>query len=241
MNGNYIKIYRSLLDWGWYKDEHTKSLFIHCLLKANWKEAEFKGIPIKRGQFVTSIPTLQVDLGLTSNEVRTAIKHLKSTGEITVRTYNKFSVFTVVKYDLYQCEPQAEPQTDNTQGTVKSQSINSLLTAIEEGKNNKKEKKESNIAECEPAPVEPIPLNDGTEWICSVDEYNEFERLYPSVDIEQSFRDMRAWSLSNPSKKKTRRGVRRFVNNWLSGNQDCGKRKRTGANKTDRISEVDNW
>lgn len=86
---NYVKISRKILEWGWYRDEHTKSLFLHCLLKANWKDGEFKGIVIKRGQFATSIPKLQVELELTSNEVRTAIKHLKSTGEITVRSYSK--------------------------------------------------------------------------------------------------------------------------------------------------------
>ena len=98
---------------------------------------------IKRGQFATSIPKLQVELELTSNEVRTAIKHLKSTGEITVRSYSKFSVITVVKYDSYQCESQAESQSDNSHTTDKAQPINSLLTTIEEGKKNKKEKKEN--------------------------------------------------------------------------------------------------
>lgn len=133
---DYIKLSRKILEWGWYKDEHTKSLFLHCLLMANWKEGEFKGVTIKRGQFVTSIPKLEVELELTSNEVRTAIKHLKSTGEITVRTYPKFSVFTVVKYDLYQCKPQAESQSNHSQTTDESLPINRQITTIEEGKNS---------------------------------------------------------------------------------------------------------
>lgn len=132
---DYIKLNRKILEWGWYRDEHTKSLFLHCLLMANWKEGEFKGITIKRGQFVTSIPKLEVELELTSNEIRTAIKHLKSTGEITVRTYSKFSVFTIVKYDLYQCESQAKLQSNNSQITDESQTINRRITTIEEGKN----------------------------------------------------------------------------------------------------------
>ena len=126
------------MEWEWYKDEHTKNFFFHCILKANWKECKFKGIIIERGQFVASLPVLSDELSLTVNEIRTAIKHLKSTGEITVKTYPKFSIFTVVNYDLYQCESQAEsqashrqitdkPQADNRQTTGKSQSINSLL------------------------------------------------------------------------------------------------------------------
>lgn len=149
----FIKIERKILEWEWYKDEHTKNFFFHCLLKANWKEGKFKGITIERGQFVASLPVLSDELSLTVSEIRTAIKHLKSTGEITVKTHPKFSVFTVVNYDLYQCESQAESQTnhslltdksqtDNRQITDKSQSINRLLTTIEEEKEYKEDKKE---------------------------------------------------------------------------------------------------
>lgn len=149
----FIKIDRKIIEWEWYKDEHTKSLFLHCLLKANWKEGRFKGIVIERGQFVASLPVLSNELSLTINEIRTAIKHLKTTGEITVKTYPKFSVFTVVNYDLYQCESQAESQTnhslltgksqtDNRQITDKLQTINKLLTTIEEEKEYKEDKKE---------------------------------------------------------------------------------------------------
>ena len=149
----FIKIDKKILEWEWYKDEHTKNFFFHCLLKANWKEGRFKGMTIERGQFVASLPVLSDELSLTVNEIRTAIKHLKITGEITVKVYQKFSVFTVVNYDLYQCESQAESQTnhrqitdksqaDNRQITGKSQPINRLLTTIEEEKEYKEDKKE---------------------------------------------------------------------------------------------------
>lgn len=114
----FIKIDRKILEWEWYKDEHTKNFFFHCLLKANWKEGRFKGMTIERGQFVASLPVLSDELSLTVNEIRTAIKHLKITGEITVKVYQKFSVFTVVNYDLYQYESQAESQTNHRQITA---------------------------------------------------------------------------------------------------------------------------
>lgn len=79
-------------------------------------------------------------------------------------------------------------------------------------------------AETALAPVEAIPLNDGTEWKCSLEDYEEYVRLYPGVDVEKEFRNMRSWSNSNPEKKKTARGVKRFVNGWLSREQDSGKR-----------------
>lgn len=102
MDGNYIKLSRGLLEWEWYTDINTTRLFIHMLLKANWKDGNFKGTTIPRGSFVSSIGKLSGETGLTDREIRTAISHLKKTGEVTSKTTNKFSVFTVVKYDLYQ-------------------------------------------------------------------------------------------------------------------------------------------
>lgn len=135
MNGNYIKIYRSLLDWEWYTDINTCRLFIHMLLKANWKDGKFKGEEIKRGSFVSSIRTLSAETGLTEREVRTAIMHLKSTQEVTCKSHSKYSVFTVVNYDLFQI---SDTQNDN-QATVKRQSNDIQTTTIEEGKKEKRE------------------------------------------------------------------------------------------------------
>lgn len=107
---DYIKLHRKFLEWEWYRNENTKNLFIHCLLKANWKESKFEGNVIQRGSFVSSIDILANETGLTSDEVRTAIKHLICTGEITKQSTNKYTVFSVVNYDLYQPVSQAEPK-----------------------------------------------------------------------------------------------------------------------------------
>lgn len=107
---DYIKLHRKFLEWEWYRNEHTKNLFIHCLLKANWKESKFEGNVIQRGSFVSSIDILANETGLTSDEVRTAIKHLISTGELTKQSTNKYTLFSVVNYDLYQPVSQAEPK-----------------------------------------------------------------------------------------------------------------------------------
>lgn len=120
-----IKIDRKILEWEWYKDKNTKILFLHCLLKANYKETKYKGLILERGQFVSSIASLSQELSLSTNEVRTAINHLKSTGEITSKSHSKFTVFTVVCYDSCENKSQAESQTNHTdnheQITCKSQ------------------------------------------------------------------------------------------------------------------------
>ena len=135
MDGNYIKIDRSILDWEWYTDINTKVLFLHMLLKANWKDGNFRGTTVPRGSFISSIRKLSDETGLTEREIRTGISHLKSTGEVTQTGHSKFSVFTVNNYDKYQI---ADTQSD-IQETSNRHSNDKLTTTIEERKKDRKE------------------------------------------------------------------------------------------------------
>lgn len=101
-NNNFIKLSRKMLNWGWYTDTNTKALFIHCLLKANWKKAEFKGVPVERGEFITSLQNLANETGLTIQNVKTAINHLENTGELKTKSLKFGRLVVVVNYDLYQ-------------------------------------------------------------------------------------------------------------------------------------------
>lgn len=132
---DYIFLNRKMLDWGWYKNLNTKAVFIHCLLKANWKEGFFEGEKIPRGSFVTSINQLAEETGLSVAKIRTAIKNLKLTGELTCKGCSKFTVITVKKYDLYQ----KNDMIDNKQIASKQQTNDKQIATIEEGKKGKRE------------------------------------------------------------------------------------------------------
>lgn len=129
----YIKIDRKLLEWEWYKNEHTKTLFLHCLLKANWKDGRYEGKDIPRGSFVTSVKNLALDLDLTVDEIRTALRHLLDTKEITKQTTNKFTIITISNYELYQEVTEQLPK----QFPNNSQTIPKPFPTIEERKERK--------------------------------------------------------------------------------------------------------
>ncbi len=100
----YIKLHRSILSWEWYGDIKTRGLFIHLLLSARWEDTRCMGQVIKRGQVCTTVRELSELNGLTSKEVRTALVHLQTTGEITIQSTPHFSIFTIVNYETYQGE-----------------------------------------------------------------------------------------------------------------------------------------
>lgn len=101
MNG-FIKIHRSLLEWEWWDDINTFRLFITILLLANWKDKRWHGKLIRRGSLWTSIPSLAEKAGLSVQQTKTALRKLKSTGEITDRATREGRLLTVVNYELYQ-------------------------------------------------------------------------------------------------------------------------------------------
>lgn len=100
--GGYIKLHRKLLDWGWYTDLNVRVVFLHLLLKASFKDSVWRGVPVGRGQLVTSRAHLAAETGLSERQIRTALNKLKTTGEVTVKATKQYTLLTVSNYAFYQ-------------------------------------------------------------------------------------------------------------------------------------------
>lgn len=83
------------------------------------------------------------------------------------------------------------------------------------------------------APAFQLPLNDGSFFDVSAQDVANWASLYPAVDVEQELRKMIGWCESNPTKRKTRRGVAAFIARWLSKEQDKGGSNRGIVSKSD--------
>lgn len=117
LNG-WVKLNRSMLDWEWYDDTNTKVVFLHLLLTANWEEKRYHGHVIKEGDTIIGLNALAEELGLSVRQVRTALEHLKMTGEITVKATNKFSIVTIENWAKYQVDDlPSDKQTTNERQT----------------------------------------------------------------------------------------------------------------------------
>lgn len=112
----WISLYKKFVNWEWYQDTNVKSVFIHLLLLASYEDKKWQGRVVKRGQVIISSGNLASDLKLTRQQVRTALKKLQSTDEISVESTNKYLVITIEKYSDYQ----SALQNNNHQTTNKT-------------------------------------------------------------------------------------------------------------------------
>lgn len=132
---SWIKIFRELLQWEWFQKAEMVQLFIYLLLKANCVDKQWQGITIKRGQLATSNATIRQDLRLSEQQIRTCIKRLISTGEITYKSTNRYVVITICNYDKYQEVGGTTNEQTNNQSTGEQRAINEQSTTTKEIKN----------------------------------------------------------------------------------------------------------
>lgn len=154
----WIKLHRKIVDWEWYDDVPTKSLFIHLMILANHKENKWRGQVIEKGSLVTSISSLSQQTGLSRQEVRTALKHLEKTGEINKQTTNHNTLIIVLNYARYQELESDEYLISNTQSTNTQHTPNKQLTTNKNDNNDKNDKNNLTISKdivCQTETVRP--------------------------------------------------------------------------------------
>lgn len=164
INNGHIKLYRQMMEWQWYQDSNTKSLFLHCLFMANWKDGKFMNYNLPRGSFATSLDSLSQQTGMSIRQIRTSLEKLQQSGEIIKKTTNKFTIINVVNYGIYQDE---KVESDK-QMTNKRQTNDKQTTTIEE----KKERKNSNNIYILYGEFQNVKLKDD-EYKKLVDEFGQ--------------------------------------------------------------------
>lgn len=140
MNDGWIKLHRSFLDWEWFSCPKTCQVFIYCMLRANHTDTKWRGIPIKRGQFLTSYEKLSSGTGLSVRNIRTALKNLESTGEVTRESTSQLTKLTICKYGIYNNSGDLGDKPTDKQVTNERQTNDNQVTTDKKEKNLKNEK-----------------------------------------------------------------------------------------------------
>ena len=141
LNNTWIKIYRGMLEWEWFSISEMVHLFVYLLLKANIEDKNWRGIEVKRGQLITSLTTIQKETHLSKQTIRTCIKRLISTQEITQEVTHKYTLITICNYESYQEKKETNNTLNNTQSnkqvTQCQHSANTVSTLTKEYKNKR--------------------------------------------------------------------------------------------------------
>lgn len=198
-NGNYIKVNRSIIDWEWYDDINTFKVFMHLLLTVNWKDASWRGKTIKRGQRVVSIDKLSEETKLTKMQIRTTIKKLILTQEITQEKVFKTSLFTVINYDKYQND-NTNDNTKITQNITSKQHRNNIeITSIEEYKEGEESKEEKNNIDIVETPTEISTAvkfeSDSFEMLCVETIIHSCLEIYPNSKVPSTQKEKEKWAI----------------------------------------------
>ena len=216
MNNNqgFIKIFRKIIDWEWFKKPNTRLVFEYFLYKANYEDKIWRGIEVKRGQLVTSLQKISEENGITVRQARTALNDLQTTNNIAIKTTNKYTLITIINYDNYQTneEKTTNKMTSNLyEKRQANDTQNDNNIRIKEYK-NKRSERESIEREFSSSPTLTDIISYGTSLGASSEYCERFYNHYESTGwINANGIKIKNWKLT--------------FSNWYKKDLETGKIK----------------
>jgi hypothetical protein len=168
----WIKLYRSLMDKGYYTDSEYVHLWLHLIFKATYQEKEYlfngKIHHLQPGQFITGRKILAKETGINRGKIERILKTFKIEQQIVQQSFNKFRIISILNWTEYQNSVQqiVQPVCSKCAASVHNQEL-------------KKEKKEPSVQ------------NESLEHFIS------FWKAYPKRQAKQAA--IQTWSKLNPS------------------------------------------
>ena len=224
----WIKLHRGLLNWDWADSPREMSLFVHLLLRANHKPTTWRGTEIGAGQLLTGRKQLSSWTGLTEQQIRTSLKHLKSTNELTIKSTKNYSIISIVNWDKYQGgNHQPNQELTNDQPTTNH---------IQECKNEKNEK---NTITSEPAKADYGTLEIFNDKVYSHllltvkhKTQNIWVETYGLEFLKEELINAVLWLEVNPA-RKPKKNFAPFLGRWFARGWER-HRKTIPTNKIDK-------
>jgi len=183
----YIKLHRKVLEGGWLQNADLWRFWCWCLLKATHKphvqQVGLQRVNLEVGQFVFGRKAAAKKLKMSEQTVRTLLTKLIEWQNLTIKPTNRFSVVTVVNWELYQVR--------NDESTT--QLTNSQPTANQQPTTNKNGKNEENVKNKDNGPNSFMDLIDtyADEW--SIDHVTDKRWFKSRVLDNEAFTAIDIW------------------------------------------------
>lgn len=142
----FIVLHRKIVNWKFYQSDSGFRLWLHILLRANWKDGYFLGQKIPRGSLATSIRQLADETGLSESTVKRWLKRFENERQIVTQVNNRFRVIKVVNYNAFQDIPRDgvnNQMTDQVNNQVTYQMTDQVTDNRTKKQSNKETNKES--------------------------------------------------------------------------------------------------
>ncbi len=168
--------------------------------------------------------------GITESQIKDGLTVLANTGMITLYEVDGESYFYFPKWGEHQRIRNKWSQFPGPPQSAASCGNPPIEVEPEvEPEEEVEPEVEDSCAELQSTAALTLILNTGEEYPVMQDFVEQMQALYPAIDVMQELRAMKAWCISNPKKRKTARGIKAFINGWLSREQDKGGRKNSGG------------
>lgn len=173
----YIKLWRKIFDSGIQKEHTTFMLWIWILCNVTRQPLKYiargQQINLEPGELIIGRKRLSEELMISEQSIRTCLEHLKSWGNLTIRSTNRFSILKVMNWELYQ-----------ESVTQINQQVNQEVTSNQPASNHKTRSKE--VKNVKNKDREGVPGNGIPEWIPKEtwEQFKEF-RLRKKAPLTQ--------------------------------------------------------
>lgn len=163
-------------------------------------------------------------------------------GSIRCEIYHSHNCVTTLTDDSLNAQTPITDQVKEKEKRKESEGkINNNCPEQSTGQQEPNPHEGEPITLAKPVAVFSLPLVGDEEFEISQEDIDLWAGLYPAVDVMQDLRSMKGWLLSNPKKKKTKGGIKRFITNWLSKSQNSGGSLRARPASQGGSSTVDNY
>jgi hypothetical protein len=136
MERGYIKVWRKLEDSGLLQMPNTLALFIFLLMKASRTKRKVGTslgvVELLPGQYISGRKQLAELLEQGEQQIRTSLNRLESLEILTSTPTNKFTIYTIVNYELYQENNQQVTSTPTNSQPAEQPTNNQQLTTKQE-------------------------------------------------------------------------------------------------------------
>ena len=235
----FFKLYKFLFEDEEYKSLSIESKVVYSIM-IDRNELSIKNNLIDDSGQVYIFMKIEEIQKIFNCSNKTAIKSLKElekiglikiekqggnrSNKIFIKTFDKCKNYTLgdVENTRQRCKKYTSEDVKNTPNDVKK--VHTIKTNINKTEYNKTDiNNKSGALAPDKETVFQIPLKDGSYYNLNKQDVDTYKSLYPNIDIEQEIRNIIGWNIANPSKRKTKKGIKKHINTWLSSsNQNKG-------------------